>query len=213
MVPGTGICRSKGGSGTLGCLVRSVVTHRVHGLTAGHVLLKKDARAGDGVFAPGSGGRTQRCIGALEGWTDPLSMGPDNFTLDAALITAGSADPPTATIPGLGVPRGRSDDLLLGTKLQIVGAGSGHSKGWVVDLSYDSSLTLPVPGRGSVLCAIKGLVLCNRFTCRGDSGAAVLNDQLEIVGIHIGSTRSGSFFCRIRPICEELKIEVVTKEP
>ena len=53
-------------------------------------------------------------------------------------------------------------------------------------------------------------VLCTRFTSDGDSGSAVLNSALQVVGMHIAGSESVSIFSKIGYVLSQLGVEVIT---
>lgn len=211
--PGCPIGRIGGSSGTLGCMV--VPANGEPGaryfLTAGHVLVGAGAREGDVVLQPGSDleGNASCCtFGVLERWI-PLDPSP-GFTnvADAALIRLTDPASGSPDIPRIGTPIGRTDALELGTPVQLYGRTSGYTRGFVASLFRDIALTLPFPDGQARRVGFRDVVLCTRYSAGGDSGAAVLDMNGRVVGIHLGSARSYSFFSPIGAVCEALGLEV-----
>ena len=53
--------------------------------------------------------------------------------------------------------------------------------------------------------------MCSSFTTIGDSGALVLNDRLEAVGLHLGTYEGYSVFNPIRAVKRVLGVSVVVR--
>lgn len=53
-------------------------------------------------------------------------------------------------------------------------------------------------------------MLTARYTASGDSGSAILNMQVKVVGLHFTGSPSTSIFNKIRHVQTALNIDVVT---
>ena len=199
--------------GTYGCLVRS--TNPGDGslfmLTAGHVLLSERSRRGDTVFHVDDSGR-RTPVAELWAWVDPESGRAGANQVDVAIARLNDPAGASPRIPGIGFPLpGVPVPLRREDRVRIVGGISAFQVGFVADPDYPAMLTPDLPdGRPDRPVTYEHLVLCTRFTAVGDSGSAVINQQGQIVGIHVGGTGTGSFFCRIAEALHLLDIEIVT---
>lgn len=212
--PGVPISRVGGSSGTLGCMVvpEGGDPGARYFVTAGHVLLAPGARPGDPVLQPGSdlGGAPPDCVlGVLERWIElvPSATGFPNRA-DAALIRLADASLGTPEIPQIGTPRGSTDYLEPGAMVQLYGRTSQYRRGYVASLSRSVEITLDLPQAPAQRVGFRNVVLCTRYSAGGDSGAAVLDMDGRVVGIHLGSGESYSFFSPIGAVCSALDVEV-----
>lgn len=210
LAPGAGIRRPGGQPGTFGCVVRRTDSSAADAadlylLTAGHVLLAQGAHEADSVLSvdPDSGDAPVATI------SDFIDCSGGESQADAAIAKLSPGIRVLPGVAGLGVPAGATPLLDVGDPVQIFGFASGLSQGWIVATEHSEDLELDLPtGRRTV--HFNRLVLCTRFTRPGDSGAAVVDARRQVLGIHLGSTRTTSFFCRINPIIAALHVEVVT---
>jgi N-acetylmuramoyl-L-alanine amidase len=116
---------------------------------------------------------------------------PNRIDLALVRLTLGAVDP---MIRWLGRISGvRDAPLTVGEKVQLCGYGTsrlhtadwdGVTQGEVKELS--SRQTFDYPGVGTL--GFTELVLCTRFTEDADSGAAVVDSQNRLVGIHLGAS-------------------------
>lgn len=178
-------------------------------LTAGHVVLAANARRNDPILEPGhmAGGTDPVCrLGQLDDWT-PYRPDAPNFA-DVALVRVENPSVVDAAITSIGRPLGISTSLRVGAVVQLHGQRSGYRRGIIADLAYEAVVPFVIPGIGEREILFRNLVLCTRFTEGGDSGAAVLNMDRELVGIHMGGTDSASFFSPIGEITGRWPITV-----
>jgi hypothetical protein len=214
--PGSGISRIGGASGTLGCLVRREQDDGfIYVLTAGHVLTAVGCMAGDHVLQPGSdyAGTDPECVLArLTQWIEP-TITKDDFpnVADAAIAQVVSRRDVAVTIPFVGRPCGRTDTLAIDEAVQMDGFTSGYRTGAVRSLDFCVSFDVQLPDGTRGRAGYGSLVLCTRYASDGDSGAAILNMDRKIVGVHMGGSDSVSYFSRIGYICDELGVEVFTE--
>ena len=216
VAPGCGISAINGTSGTLGCLVRRDGDPTAdYLLTAGHVLLHNGAARGDAVLQPGAdqgGVEPANVLASLSDWVNVKlsSAGYPNVT-DAAIAKLRAPGAVVSSIAAIGRPVGRTNSLAIDQAVQISGFTSGYSVGAVKALEFSTPLTVPtVAGTGRA--GFVGLVLCTRYASGGDSGAAVLDMDRRVVGIHLGGSDTTSFFSRICYACDQLGVEIQTED-
>jgi hypothetical protein len=210
--PGCAISRIEVASGTLGCIVTRNDDPRPHLLTAAHVIAPLGAQIDDPVLHPGfeDGGRPPLAtLARLAAWAE-LTVTDDDYPnyADAAiarLVDPASVDP---TIPSIGRPAGRTDSLRIGTQVQTFGRVSAYQRAKVIALDFNVELTMSLPNGQSGRVGFSDLVLCTHYSAQGDSGAAVLNMNRQLVGLHMGATDTTSFFCRAGNVCAALGIEI-----
>jgi hypothetical protein len=208
--PGCSISLPARASGTLGCLVRRNDAPGLHVLTAGHVVTAFGA--GDDVIQPGSehdGTLANSRLAIVVKRVRLESTATDFPNLaDGAIAKLINEADVERRIPGIGQPQGRSSMLQIGDRVQLVGQASGFQTATIVSLTYAAAFHMDLPSMPNVRVGFSELVLCTRFTTTGDSGAAVLNRNNEVVGIHLGGSDSASFFCRISHLCSKLGVEI-----
>jgi hypothetical protein len=194
--PGFNIGNRRGGSGTLGCVVREQTTGERLGLSCGHVIARNgQAVAGERVLVP------SRDEALANGWLrsapfgEVVAVGQISFAysdaptnVDAATVRPydGSAAIDDA-IALLGVaPAGVRSDVEIGTPVKKVGyateltTGTVQAVHWLISLPYDAD-------DGSVKNAwFADQIGISSFAAEGDSGALVLDDADAAVGLHVG---------------------------
>ncbi len=101
-----------------------------------------------------------------------------------------------------------------GDVVRMVGRTSGLVHGKVTALG----VTEPVAGIRQMAGAVTfgGLVACvgadgKALSKAGDSGAPVVNDKNELLGMIYAGGPGGSYFIPIAPVLQALKVELVTK--
>src|ERR1051326_811329 len=130
--------------GTCGCLVRSTKGAGLFALTAGHVVLTPSSAAGSQVCSPGGLSPGAPVVGSLECWVDPQSGVAGANRADAAIARISNVEGLSPRIPGIGIPRGRSDELAIGMPVQLVGASSGYQRpatSWISTMTHWSRWT------------------------------------------------------------------------
>jgi hypothetical protein len=104
------------------------------------------------------------------------------------------------------VPAAVSFQIEVGMVVHKIGRSSDHTQSTVIDpnafvrLKYMQTPTTP----GFVQFSEQ--VLCDPYTVKGDSGAAVFNANKEIVGLHVGGSWGVSVFCKIENVFKALGI-------
>lgn len=205
--------------GTLGLVVRrSAVLHdarRTASFILGnsHVLARSGmARRGDAVIQPGPGDAGSRggaaAIARLEEWVpfDFTSRGWPNL-VDAAIARVARGSDVTRRIRQIKVmPRGVSFELAPGMRVHKVGRTTDHTAGTVLCTGTRIKLEFLKTRRRTAPVRFREQVRCTRYSSPGDSGAAVLNERNEVVGLHMAGTSTTSFFNKIEHVFALLDI-------
>jgi hypothetical protein len=99
-------------------------------------------------------------------------------------------------IPQVGRIEGIAENLAVGSKVVLVGRGSGRREGEIRRIDED------------------GTIITNIRPSPGDAGAPLLTPDHRLIGMLWGWSGPGreSYFAPIRPILDELKVELVTDE-
>ena len=93
-----------------------------------------------------------------------------------------------------------------GETVSLYGRTSGLSQGQVGTLD----VTLDIALKAGQTTKMSGLVLTDtRISQPGDSGAPVVDSQGRLVGMHYGASKDVSMFIPLKPIFDELKLELV----
>jgi len=196
--------------GTFGLLVRTRDEGKICILSNSHVIAQDGlGSVGDVVLQPGAGdGGVLRVheVAKLTRWV-PYDLSIDGFDnkIDAAIaeVTGDATD----EIRNFGRASGVSYDITPGMMVQKVGRTTEHTWGSVFDRHAKLYLNHPVH-KAQPKVRFRNQVMCTRFTSPGDSGAAVLNDRKEVVGLHVAGSLNTSIFNRIEYVFEELDIEL-----
>jgi hypothetical protein len=200
-------------TGTLGCMVQSADGEQLI-LTCNHVIAGTNSNAPglQEVFQPGlgDGGRQADRLGLLyQFW--PIQFGAvfENH-IDAALARPDSPDDLESGLAYLGPIAGVNDRPQFFDQVQKVGWKTQHTAG-----TYTQSATFVVPYGNQMALFVNqlGIVGLNgNFAEEGDSGAVVLNDAREVVGMQfaVASGINTSYVNRIDKVRQLLDVEVVT---
>ena len=141
----------------------------------------------------------------------PLVFGPYGLPnqVDAAIARLKKGVSFSLAIPGVGPIKGVTGVVREGCYIQIIGRTSGHSKGKVLSADFQTRLSYPGPNGEKLTAGFKNLVLCDRYSEPGDSGAIVINSAKYAVGLHMAGSSKASVFCRIKPIFDQLDIALI----
>jgi hypothetical protein len=174
-----------GPRGAFGCLVR--VQGAEYILTSGHVLDPDGRQA--------TVGRLVRDRGTIEAGGQVIGTVADaayntDYGLDVALAEPSSRFDPH--IPHLGAPEGINVRLVEGMTVSIYSARSGAVRKGSIRTASDGLRRLRC-SNGQVREYL-GLVFCSSYSMDGDSGAAVLDRNNSLLGIHVGGNQSDSWF-------------------
>jgi hypothetical protein len=194
--------------GTLGCFVR-VGSDAPCILGSAHVLTGGTSQAdGVEVFHPPILQPGSREVAELWDAYPRDLTGQTESLLDAAvavLLEGVQFDP---KIGGLGPPTAFNPEVVEGERVRIHGAGSARERGGLI-LERNASATVRYDhGQAS----FSNLVRCERYSEEGDSGAAVLDANNCVVGVHLCGLGAFSWFCPISMVLARWpNIELITE--
>lgn len=182
-------------TGTLGCLASLDGVLCI--LSSGHVMTRF------GGFSPPEllyqYGGANLTLGEVYKAAAPNPYGSQVYQLDAALARVTAPGAVTASIGQWGPPQGPGPAVAAGDVVFIWGAMSPRSSNTVVDPNWSGRLAYP----GGGVVSFSGLVKCHRYGWPGDSGAIVLNDAMQVVGLHVGGSSQFSYFCPLASVMAE----------
>jgi hypothetical protein len=207
--PGFDVGNRLGGSGTLTCVVKNQQGERL-GLSCAHVL------APDGPTSIGNGPAgtvlcpsldSAKALGVLAAARlglltqvrmpsfDPAAAATN---LDAALFAPNDPTALDRVVADINVaPTGINDNVTHGLKVHKVGAVSGETQGSV----QATGLLIKIP-YGNDEATFANHIAISSFTQPGDSGALVLDEQNQAVGLHLGSANGLSICTPIRRVLD-----------
>lgn len=214
-VPGFGLGHVKITVGTFGCLVRKKGEKKaLYILSNSHVLADEGTgQIGDHIIQPGDhdGGKAADVIAELAAWA-PFQFTTAGYPnlVDAAIAKVKKAADVTSAVRLIGVPKGTSNVVRRGMRVQKTGRTTDYTIGVIKDINYRLALRYKKPGGGTGRVGLADQVLCTRYTAGGDSGSAVFNMSGKVVGLHFAGSPSTSVFNRIEHVLTALDIELVT---
>jgi hypothetical protein len=209
-VPGFSVGHAKVSYGTLGCVVTRPDSPDPFILSCCHVLAASGvATIGDAITQPGvfdQAGPGDFRIGTLAAFV-PLDSGagyPNR--VDAAIARLDGPELVEAAIRFIGVPRGVSEFVREGMPVQKTGRTTDYTMGIVKCVDTQIRLDYEIGQLG-----FRDVVMCTRYASDGDSGAAVLNRDGYLLGLHFAGSESVSLFCRFGYIRSLLGVEPVVQ--
>lgn len=212
--PGYSVGPAGTGAGTFGCLVRRYSEpESLFMLSSCHVL------TGDGALdvgapiaqpAPMDGSGARNPIATLDSYV-PIAYQADGYPnrVDAAIARITDASAVVPALAGLDAPRGVNTAVRAGMRVRLSGRSSGVTTGVVRDADFRIVVDYPLPGGGTTPVGFSDQVLCDQFAREGDSGAAVIDADGNIVGLHCLGSRTVSVFNKIENVLSELNCWVV----
>ncbi len=201
--------------GTLGCLVRRAEKEQLYVLSNAHVLANYGlARQGDRIIQPGPADATGTDGNVIAHLEDSVPFifsetGHPNL-VDAAIARVTSSRIVDPRIRLIGIPRGVSRFLKEGMTVQKTGRTTDYTRGVIKDIDFQLSLQYKRTKTRRSRVGFRGQALCTKFTEEGDSGAAILNLNKQVIGLHLAGSESVSVFSRIGFVIDSLGIKVVT---
>ena len=220
--PGFNISHRSGGSGTLGCAVRSVDTDERLALSCAHVVARGGrARPGDRVLVPSlEQARANRLLGTAP-FGALVSVGPLSFDFEKATTNVDAATvrphPATGLDNQLAVlderPSGVRADAPLGLPVRKVGFATELTFGTI--LAQHMVLGIPfldTLGRTRNVW-FTDLLGISHFTQPGDSGALVLDLQGEAVGLHMATAGGMSISAPIQKVLDSVRCTLDMSAP
>jgi hypothetical protein len=220
--PGFNISHVSGGSGTLGCAVRSLDTGERLGLSCGHVIARYGrSKPGERVLVPSLEKAREHKQLASAPFGRLVSVGSISFDYDKAATNVDAAtvrpNSPTAldnTLALLDVrPSGVRADAPIGLPVQKVGSTSETTRG--VILARHTILPFPFPDEQGRTRSVwfTDLLGISLFTQSGDSGALVLDLQGEAVGLHLAEYEGMSISAPIQRVLDALRCTLDVSAP
>jgi hypothetical protein len=210
---GAGIANAAGLPGTLGCIAYTVDSGRPVLLSTWHVLFGNGAAEGAAVWLliESAGKRHFAAIGkALYGKLGTVHFDGRDYHLDCAVSSYDKvpttnaedsrvASPPSVT--GYDSPR-------LGGQVTKRGDATGITRGTIVDIDYSGSTcvegsSFATPGQ----ILVRPLDEYDAFSAEGDSGALIVDEANNAVGLLWGSNvRGEGLACPIAPVLYAMNI-------
>ncbi len=197
------IVNSKGVPGTLGCIAYLRESGEPVILSNWHIIFGKNAAVNDKVWQVEENEQSLTELGkVIAGKIGNIWFHNWEFFIDCAISTI-SSPKITVSLPQItGHAEARA-----GEKVYKAGAATGLTKGTIMDVQYANQAIVD----GHIITAKNQLLIHsdNRtpFSINGDSGAAVLNENHEAVGLLWGVSPNGDGIASpILPIMHQLDI-------
>jgi hypothetical protein len=213
VLPGFSISHRRGGSGTLGCVVRSADTDELLGLSCAHVIGNYGRGVpGDRVLVPSQeearehGGLAAARFGTLVRM-GPLAPGREQAAtnVDAATVRPDRPGLLDTSIAVLGLtPIRIRDDVPLELPVRLVGATSEQVSGTIAALHLTIGLPYPTEDGGEQVLWFADQLGVTPCTHPGDSGALVVDDEGAAVGLHQAGTEGLSVCTPIRRVLDSV---------
>jgi hypothetical protein len=189
-------------AGTIGCIVRRTAerTGSLYVLTAGHCLSGSAGSEVDWLEYPYAPNPPNPPLGTVA-YRQPLSTSQNgsrdnHFDLGLVAITMGDT---SSTIRSLGSINGiRPESPIHGMRVRLVGVGGGRGSALKIGY-YDASDFECGFNVDGTEYGFYGLYKCTAFSQRGDSGAAVLDDENRLLGILLGGDSKGTSWSAVMP--------------
>lgn len=201
-------------AGTLGILMKDkdgdiVILSNNHVLANSSSDRKARAAKGDDILQPGryDGGTIPKdTVAKLKDWI-PIVEGGWN-EVDAAIAKVDSGIPYKNEQLGLGKAKGIRYDVKENEQLQKSGRTSEVTRGPV----YATNATVSV-NYGEFIAHFKNQILViNPFGSPGDSGSAVFDKDMNLVGLLFAGSISHTVVCPIKPVVEKWGLKLLNGE-
>lgn len=203
---------NSGSGGTFGCIVYCKDNGTSFILSNCHVIARGGlANPGDDVIQPclKDGGRPGTDTIAQLHKMIPIKPSPHINIVDAALAT-----PHVFLVPEIAIlkqsPKGIAAPQI-GMRVQKVGRTTGHTSGKILAIDLRVKDIFYPELNGTFI--FDGLVLSDHRSEPGDSGAVVLNDGMEAIGLNSFIVNdpffNKSLFIPIKSVCNALNVKVV----
>ncbi len=208
------IHRDGGEHGSLGCFVQRLSAPDEHYvLSNAHVMAwgsQQPAAESDPILAADG---TE--IAKLSDWVRPIPGPGFENVIDAAI--ARTELEPDNVIEGLGSLVGSSAIITPNMLVRLRSPATQQvSVGRVTDLNFNHRFTPRIPGQppsasygfmGQVI--VEPVVRGGRLTAPGDSGSVWVNEQNEVVGLHVAGSHLMAAFCRFSAIRKRFDVDVI----
>jgi len=204
---GSRVVNSRGVPGTVGFLAVTRHDQRLVLVTAHHVLFGRGAREGEPVWCSGdSSGTPLGPVGkTLYGRCGSVRGDPRGVHVDCGVASLRcDTESHSASIERV-VDAERS--LTPGDRVTKFGAATGFTHGVVVSTEYRAAAVRPGRTEAVGQILIRSSASGQPFSAPGDSGAAVVGEQGNIVALLWGEAASGhSIACPIAPVLYVLNV-------
>lgn len=213
VAPGCSIGHVDGTSGSLGCVVRIKGNSGTYILSSAHILSDFDqVDSSDVILQPSKKddrNYQNNVVAKLEKYTAyDFTRGAFNNTADAAVakISPGNI---TKSVSLIGKePSGIRDGISRGTVVKKVGSTTGLTWGEVLDVDYTFSPKMPYGNGSRRRAGFYDQVMCTPFTQNGDSGAAILDSENRLIGLHMAGSSRASIFNKITNVFNVLDLDI-----
>ena len=206
---------TNGEAGTLGCIVKKIIkdTPRYYILTNNHVIAgDNDIPLGDAVMQPTKefGGKYAKDIIAILSTFVPLKFKkgdeePPNY-IDAAIAKILRKELISNSIYKVGKITGVNNTVNIGDKIKKVGFTTGLTEGEIESLGV--TMIVPYNEYGTKDALFKNQITANLILDSGDSGAIVLNESNEAIGLLFAGGEDYSCINKISTVLRALKAEI-----
>jgi hypothetical protein len=206
---GISIGRYNGAAGTLGCLVRDRTDkNKICILSSWHLLVGPDGKKGDKILQPSTseGGKLESdVIAILERWVDPSDQ---NDAAIAQLVDPSIVQP---KIMGIGNLKGISEPRS-GASVKMAGRTSGVTYGKITDMKAKLAVSgYPVRnGSEETTITFDEILLCSEMSEGGDTGAILVDERNNALGMCFAGSAEFTLFLPIRKILDALNVDLVT---
>lgn len=201
--PGVACAHSAGSRGTVGCLVRRGADLLI--LSANHVLARENrAPLGSDIVQPSNGSIGRRVVAELTAF-EPLRATGNEIDGAVARLVIGDVDP--TLFNNVRVTSVRTAPLVQGDRLFKFGQATEEREGTYHEMTSNQA----IPMRFGTYSFDRQIVVKasgpRAFSCGGDSGALVYDQQQRAVGIVIGGNCiDRTFVTPIEPLLTKLGV-------
>ena len=213
--PGCSLSHLNMQTGTLGLIVRcECPDDSLYILSSTHVLTEYgEFKPGDAIIQPGKndGGNEDDKIGELYRACE-IKYHDRHFSNTADAALARVIDIINVREPILNIGKHEGFNLQIRRDMDVKKSGrtSGVSYGKIRDPEARLRIPYPRGPQSTSKAGFRDVVLCSVFSQSGDSGAAVLNRNNEVVGLLMAGSNTATVFCKIGHVISELKIRNIS---
>lgn len=213
-MPGIAIANSKGVPGTLGCLVKGREDNTWGLLSNYHVLYGKKASKdepiwlidyqADGEYQCREIGKTQQAkIGIMEIWEEKYFVDCAVGKLNGGLTQRHRFSHTAFSAEG-------AASANIGERVKKIGAATGLTYGIISDIRYPDHAYVDVKSYNAPnQILVSPEEPYRTFSQKGDSGAVLLNEQNQVVGLLWGCNANGEgVACHIAPVLKALNVKI-----
>ena len=181
---GAGVQYGEYENGAGGCLVSFTdAPERVLLMTAGHAVLPSFAKQNDPIRCLALPGAPFGALRTWSGYDSPTTVDVALIWVDPALVSP--------YIMGLGAPTGLNTSPQKGARLRLfTPAGGAPRETFITELDYDIQMSVPGPDWPLTALYHHQLLCSPAISGPGDSGAVMVDDQLRVVGMVVGGSKS-----------------------